>query len=129
MGGLGHGDVGMYVVPWIQPQSSCPGTRTSVRTAKKKNPLTCYINSLTQDRRGVLAIGRVYVHSTPRKLAQTPCTGTDIGDHMNGNKFYFLCYEKGCPVLNTSMLTVALKVFQIWHLHPAIKLHCTIGYQ
>ena len=62
-GGLGHGEVGMYVVPWIQPQSSCPGTRTIP------------------------------------------------------------------PVLNTSMLTVALKIFQIWHLHPAIKLHCTIGYQ
>ena len=119
-----RGRFGMYLVPWIQPQSSCPGTRTSVRTAKK-NHRTCCINSLTQDSRG----GGVYVHSTPRKLAQTPCTGTDIGDHMNGNKFYFLCYEKGCPVLNTSMLTVALKVFQIWHLHPAIKLHCTIGYQ
>ena len=32
-----RGHFGMYVVPWIQPQSSCPGTRTSVRTAKKSS--------------------------------------------------------------------------------------------
>ena len=75
-----------------------------------------------------MAIGRVDAHSTPRKLAQTPCTGTGIGDHINGDT-YFLCYEKGYPILNTSMLTVALKIFQIWHLHPAIKLLNTIGYQ
>jgi len=46
-----RGRFGMYLVPWIQPQSSCPGTRTSVRTAKK-NHRTCCINSLTQDSRG-----------------------------------------------------------------------------